>query len=293
MDWRSWSRIWSTKSTTTTSRRPPRRSRKNLRWKRMYLLLQADQRLKQNHEDLLLLAHLQEPYLSVKDVELIRTSLTQCQKDWLLFFVMAHDLEKKMVRLNSGDWKIIFGMNLRTLSIGLMKCGRTKWQEAEATRKKFQYCTDSSAQEILYLRALQGHSGRNPIDPPPQDNVLIPDTFFEYIYHIGCAVNLHSITNSGLITGGQNSGREKQTVFFTAVNPMNKEHKDPDVIDLDAPRLAWYKQNLWKKHQDTVYWVDIVLSNKIERNHPLRHTPSLLYPESCCGGIWRNHKTRN
>ena len=32
-----------------------------------------------------------------------------------------------------------------------------------------------------------------------------------------------------------------------------------------------------------------VLSNQIERNHPLRHTPSLLYPESCCDGIGRNH----
>ena len=32
-----------------------------------------------------------------------------------------------------------------------------------------------------------------------------------------------------------------------------------------------------------------VLSNKIERNHPLRHIPSLLYPESFCDGIWRNH----
>ena len=46
MDWTSWSRIWSTTSTTTTSRRPLRRSRKNSRWKRKYLLLQAEQRLK-------------------------------------------------------------------------------------------------------------------------------------------------------------------------------------------------------------------------------------------------------
>ena len=28
-------------------------------------------------------------------------------------------------------------------------------------KKRFQYCTDPSGQEILYLRALQGHSGRN------------------------------------------------------------------------------------------------------------------------------------
>ena len=52
-----------------------------------------------------------------------------------------------------------------------MKCGRVKWQEAEATRKYFRYCTDSSGQEILHLRALQGHSGRNLIDFSLQGNV--------------------------------------------------------------------------------------------------------------------------
>ena len=122
---------------------------------------------------------------------------------------------------------MIFRTNLSTLNIGLMMKGRAKWQEADATRKDFQYCTDSSGKEILYLRALHGHSGRNHIDPSLQDNVLIPNNFFEYIYHIGCAVDLHSITNSGLLPGGQNSSRDRQTVFFTAVNPMHKNHQDP------------------------------------------------------------------
>ena len=63
-------------------------------------------------------------------------------------------------------------------------------------KNRFQYCTDPSGQEILYLRARQGHSGRNPIDPTLQDNVSIPHKFFEYIYHVGCAISLHSITNS-------------------------------------------------------------------------------------------------
>ena len=66
-------------------------------------------------------------------------------------------------------------------------------------KKRFQYCTDPSGEEILYLRALKGHSGRNSIDLSLQDNVLLPNNFFEYIYHIGCAINLHSITNSGMI----------------------------------------------------------------------------------------------
>ena len=105
-----------------------------------------------------------------------------------------------------------------------MKRGRVEWQEAEATGKRFGCYTDPSGQEILYLRALQVHSGRNLIDPSLQDNVLIPNDFFEYIYHIGCAINLHSIANSGLIPGGQNLSK-RQTVFFTSVDPMNKEQR--------------------------------------------------------------------
>ena len=97
--------------------------------------------------------------------------------------------------------------------------------------KRFQYCTDQSGQQTLYLRALQGHSGRNRIDPSLQDNVLIPNNFFEYIYHIGCAVNLHSITNSGLIPGGPILSK-RQTVFFTSGNPMDKNHHDPIELDL-------------------------------------------------------------
>ena len=131
---------------------------------------------------------------------------------------------------------MILGTNLSTLNIGLTKCGNARWQEEEAQEKI--HCTDSSGQEILYLRALQGHAGRNPIDPTLQDNVLIPDNFSEYIYHIGCAINLHSITNSGLISGRQILGKERQTVFFTAVNLMDKEHRDPQELDLTKPRLA-------------------------------------------------------
>ena len=92
-------------------------------------------------------------------------------------------------------------------------------------KKRFQYCTDPSGPEILYLRALQGHSRRNPIDPTLQDIVLISNNFFEYINHIGCAVSVHSITNSGLKAGGQNSSRERQTVFFKSVDPMHKNQR--------------------------------------------------------------------
>ena len=53
-------------------------------------------------------------------------------------------------------------------------------------KRRYQYCTDISG-TIVYLRALQGHSGRNLIDPSLQDNVIIQSGFFQHIYHIGCA----------------------------------------------------------------------------------------------------------
>ena len=125
-------------------------------------------------------------------------------------------------------------------------------------KRRYQYCTDISG-TIVYLRALQGHSGRNLIDPSLQDNVIIQRGFFQHIYHIGCAFNLHSIINNGLIPGGQNSSK-RQTVFFLPIDPRDKGHQDPAKIDLTVPRRAQYLHSAWKKHQDAVFWVDINLA---------------------------------
>ena len=45
------------------------------------------------------------------------------------------------------------------------------------SKRRYQYCTDDSG-AIVYFRALQGHSGRNLIDPSLQDNVVIRSGFF-------------------------------------------------------------------------------------------------------------------
>ena len=50
-----------------------------------------------------------------------------------------------------------------------------------------------------------------------------------------------------MIPGGQNLSK-RQTVFFTSVDPVNREHRDSNNSDLEAPRLAWYKQ---KKVEET------------------------------------------
>ena len=91
--------------------------------------------------------------------------------------------------------------------------------------------------------------------------------------------------NSGLIPGGQNLSK-RQTVFFTSVDPMNKEHRDPDIIDFEAPRLAWYHQKTWKKHQNTVYWVDIKLAHKKGfKFYQIRSNAIILYDTLPAYGI--------
>ena len=96
-------------------------------------------------------------------------------------------------------------------------------------KMKYQYCIDNSGL-IVYLRAFQGHSGRNLIDPALQDNVVIQSGFFRHIFHIRCAFNHHAIMNNGLISGGQNSSK-KQTIYFLPIDHRGKEDKDPENID--------------------------------------------------------------
>ena len=91
--------------------------------------------------------------------------------------------------------------------------------------------------------------------------MIIQSGFFQHIYHIGCAFNLHSIINNGLILGGQNSSKS-QTVFFLPIDPRDKGHQYPAKIDFTVPRRAQYLHNAWKKHQDAVYWVDFNLTMK-------------------------------
>ena len=86
--------------------------------------------------------------------------------------------------------------------------------------------------------------------------MLIGLGIFPYIYHVGSTFKLYSIVSNGLVLGGQNLSR-RQTVFFLVVDPRNESHRDPERIDFSVPRLARYMHSAWKRHQDTVFWVDI------------------------------------
>ena len=134
--------------------------------------------------------------------------------------------------------------------VSLFGCRRTP-------KRRYQYCSDYLG-SIIYLRALQGHSGDSIIDLAMQDHLLIGPGVFPYIYHVGSNFNISSILSNGLIPGGQELSK-RQSVFFLPVDPRDEDHKDPENIDYSVPRHARYVQNSWKRHQDTVFWIDIDL----------------------------------
>ena len=130
-------------------------------------------------------------------------------------------------------------------------------------KKRFQYCLNpNSSQHFLYFRATQGYSGGTLFDPTLQDHVLLPDDFADYIYYIGNAHDMHSIIQGGLIPGGKSLKRDRQSVFFTAVNAMYANQDLEEVrYDLDKLRIAVYNHT-WRVHHNTVYWCNLKLAQR-------------------------------
>ena len=131
----------------------------------------------------------------------------------------------------------------------------------EEKRKILQYCTDSSG-DILYLRALQGHSGRSLIDPSSQDSVLIPNVFFKYTYHVGCAINLQSIINSGLISGGQNFEQETDGILSACESYGQRTQRSWDNRPESTASCTVHADSVEGTSEHFFFWVDIKLAQK-------------------------------
>ena len=148
-------------------------------------------------------------------------------------------------------------------------------------KKRFQCCLNpNSSEHFMYFPAVQELSGGTLVDLALQDNVLFPDDFADYIYHIGNAHDMHSIIQSALIPGGRSLKRDRQSVFSTAVNPMYANQDQEQVqYDLDIQK---YLENS-QKHSVLVQYETrsekriAVLSNTIPRNRSFQHLNCDMY----------------
>ena len=111
---------------------------------------------------------------------------------------------------------------------------------------------------IIYLRALQGQSGDIIIDLAMQDHVLISPGIFPYI--LPCRKQFQYLfTSQQRIDTWRSRIKQKTICVLLPVDPRDENHRDPENIDYSVPRRARYVQNMWKRHQDTVFWIDIDL----------------------------------
>ena len=127
--------------------------------------------------------------------------------------------------------------------------------KGRGAKKRFQYCVHpNSSNQFLYLRAIQGQSGDNVVDPALQDNVLLPKGFTEYIYHVGNANELNSNIRNREIPWGKSLQRGRQSSILHCSEPMEDVYgMEETPCDLTKPRIAPYK-NTWKRLQNTVFW---------------------------------------
>ena len=171
--------------------------------------------------------------------------------------------ERKMEQLNSIFWHRCLLPDFASSHHLSIRTWLRYLRRGGGTKKRFQYCLDPySGETILYLRAFQGHSGGQLINPTLQDNVLLPSDFAEYINHVGSSHDMHSIIQSGLIPGGKDF-KKKGTdgVFFTAVNPMSIHLHKQRITTRRSPELQCANK-IWKIHQKTVYWANIEVALK-------------------------------
>ena len=93
-------------------------------------------------------------------------------------------------------------------------CCWKHWPQRGSDKKRFQYCLGSDG-FLLHMRAIQGLSGGNKVDPSLQENVEIPYNWIEYIYPVGSSHDCQSIILSSLIAGRNDTKERRQTVNST------------------------------------------------------------------------------
>ena len=159
---------------------------------------------------------------------------------------------KMMERLNSGEQKIIFRTILCILDIGLTKSGRAQWQKEEETRKDTSIVLIHQEKTFFISELFKVVQDAIPL-------ILLCRTMYLF----------RTTSPSTFIMSDVQSMYIPNT--FLIVDPMDKNHKDPEIVDLKAPRRAQNMQTAWKRHQNTVYWVDINLALKKGLNAIILH----------------------
>ena len=245
--------------------------------------------LKFGHKEENLRALHQEQFLLGREIGLmliqenILSPIVKYRRKWFIFFVMDFKyIEKMMERFNSGEWRKIFRNISYIPLIGLIASGNHAWQEEEEIRKNSstvlilqeQLCISELFRDIKYSTG--------------------QCCYFEQLlrvhYHVGCAFNLHSIINSGLLPGGQSLSKRQLILWTKSQGSWWCRLECTASCTIPAQRMEETSRRRRLGRHQSCYWERIeILSDSIKCDHPSRNTSSLLYSESCEDGNWESY----
>ena len=121
------------------------------------------------------------------DIEPGKNSFSEYEVSKKVTFLLRHSqqmIEKMTERFMSGELK-----NRQNQFPHSIHWSDDRWKACLASggraKRRFQYCTDDSG-TIVYFRGLQGHSGRNLIDPSLHHIVVIQSEFFHFLPYWMC-----------------------------------------------------------------------------------------------------------
>ena len=180
-----------------------------------------------------------------------------------------------------------------------MKSGRASWQEEDDTRKDFSIVL--ILKEIfLHLRALQGHPGRNLIDILHHRTMSRFRTISWSSFSTSDVQSIYTPTIQDWYREVKSWANDRQYSLCLWIPWIRRQGSWRDRLASTAScTVHAYSMEETSKHcvlgqyQTCSKERTKVLSDAIERHHPLRYTPSLSYPESCSDGNWRNQKRKS
>ena len=88
---------------------------------------------------------------------------------------------------------------------------------------------------LLYIRAIQGHSGGELIDLELLNPVAIPPRCKEYLYHVG-TFTVSSILQAGLIAGEKDTHKDDKRFFLLHILDPAGGETEEEYDDLTKPR---------------------------------------------------------
>ena len=115
--------------------------------------------------------------------------------------------------------------------------------------------------------------------------ILIPYNWKEYIYHRGSSFSIQSNLSSGLIPGGNESHKGRQTIFFTPLNPFGGDPEEEEEPRDDHTVLQKvHSHSQWKLNQDAFSLVNFP-EHKIKdcnfgKHSHMRSSGTILYQQS-------------